>query len=36
MFGINIPLWIRIVLWVIRTLAEAQPPKNGELKDDLE
>ena len=34
MFRMNLPLWIRIVLWVIRTLAMSSPPVNGELKED--
>jgi len=34
MFKLNLPLWLRIVLWVLRVLALAVPPNNGELKDD--
>jgi len=32
----NFPLWLRILLWVLRTLAMSMPPKNGELEDDEE
>ena len=32
----NFPLWLRILLWVLRALAMASPPKNGELKEDEE
>ncbi len=36
MFGLNLPMWARLILWVVRALALAQPPANGELKEDVE
>jgi hypothetical protein len=34
MFKLNLPMWLRIILWVIKVLAEASPPKNGSLAED--
>lgn len=33
---LNLPLWLRIILWILRVLALASPPMNGELKEDEE
>lgn len=34
MLHFNLPLWFRIILWFLKALAMAPPPKNGELSDD--
>jgi hypothetical protein len=34
MFGLQLPQWLRILLWVLKVLAEAKPPENGTLKED--
>jgi hypothetical protein len=34
MFGIDLPLWLRIIVWMLRVLAHAEPPKNGFLDED--